>query len=84
MPPFGPQLVHAIKRNFGGLEVRPIKDQNKDDKEDEYLDPVGVFLKKLPGGLDLKPDLSSISPEVGLYAWAFAFPAHSPCAFADR
>ena len=51
MPPFGPQLVHAIKRNFGGLE-------------DKNIDPVEEFLKRLPSGQDRTPDLRNISPEV--------------------
>ena len=47
----GPQLSHAIRRNFGGLE-------------DKNLDPVQEFLRRLPP-IDLPPDLSIIPDEVG-------------------
>ena len=50
-PPTGPQLVHAIKRNFGGL------------KEDD-LDPEQVFWDLLPGDIDRAPDLSNVSEDV--------------------
>ena len=51
MPPTGPQLVHAIKRNFGGLE-------------EIGLDPERMFLEKLPTNIDEPPDLTGIDPEV--------------------
>ena len=51
MPPTGPQLVHAIKRNFGGMK-------------DENLDPEMIFRKMLPTSIDSPPDLSNIDPEV--------------------
>ena len=51
--PTGPQLMHAIKRNFGGL------------KEDN-LDPEEVFWNQLPKSIDNTPDLSNISEEVSL------------------
>ena len=51
MPPTGPQLVHAIKRNFGGLQ-------------DEDLDPEIKFREKLPNNIDESPDLRTIPPEV--------------------
>ena len=51
-PPTWPQLEHDIKRNFGGLE-------SKD------LDPVKVFMDKLPCNRQ-PPDLSSILEEVSI------------------
>ena len=51
MPPTGPQLVHAIKRNFGGLE-------------ESGVDPETVFLSRLRINIDEAPDLSDIEPEV--------------------
>ena len=51
--PTGPQLVHAIKRNFGGL---------KEDK----LDPEKMFWDLLPGDIDHAPDLSNIPDEVSV------------------
>ena len=51
MAPTGPQILHAIKRNFGGLK-------------EENLDPVQEFIAKLPSGLNQPPDLQSIPPEV--------------------
>ena len=51
MPPTGPQLVHAIKRNFGGLQ-------------DENIDPEKKFRDYLPKNIDESPDLKSIPPEV--------------------
>ena len=51
MPPTGPQLVHAIKRNFGGLQ-------------DENIDPEMKFREKLPNNIDESPDLRTIPPEV--------------------
>ena len=51
MPPTGPQLVHAIKRNFGGLE-------------ESGVDPEAVFFKMLPRNIDEAPDLTNIDPEV--------------------
>jgi hypothetical protein len=51
MPPTGPQLVHAIKRNFGGLE-------------ESGVDPETVFLSRLRINIDEAPDLSDIDPEV--------------------
>ena len=53
MPPTGPQLVHAIKRNFGGLQ-------------DENIDPEMKFREKLPNNIDESPDLMSIPPDVSL------------------
>ena len=50
-PPTGPQLVHAIKRNFGGLE-------------DTGLDPERMFLRRLPRNIDEPPDLASIDRKV--------------------
>ena len=51
MPPTGPQLVHAIKRNFGGLK-------------EEDLDPEKVFWDLLPKDVDRPPDLERIQPDV--------------------
>ena len=51
MPLTGPQLVHAIRRNFGGLE----------DKE---VDPERVFRDGLAGNIDEPPDLTHIPPKV--------------------
>ena len=44
-----PQLEHAIRRNFGGLD-------------DKNLDPLEEFKKKIPNRED--PDLTHIPPEV--------------------
>ena len=49
-PPTWPQLEHAIKRNFGGLES-------------EELNPVKIFMDKLPCRRE-PPDLSGIAEEV--------------------
>ena len=49
-PPTWPQLEHAIKRNFGGLES-------------EELDPVKIFTDKLPCHRE-PPDLSGFKEEV--------------------
>ena len=51
MPPTGPQLVHAIKRNFGGLK-------------EEDLDPEEIFWSLLPKDVDCPPDLESLSADV--------------------
>ena len=51
MPLTGPQMEHAIRRNFGGLE-------------DSSLDPVEIFRTKLKGKLNDNPDMSSIAIEV--------------------
>ena len=51
MPLTGPQLVHAIKRNFGGLE-------------ESGVDPEEIFLNHLSRNLDEKADLMTIDPEV--------------------
>ena len=51
MPPTGPQLVHAIKRNFGGLE-------------ETTLDPEQMFFQRLPNNIDEPPDLASIDRKV--------------------
>ena len=50
-PPTGPQLEHAIKRNFGGL-----------DSLNTY-----EFFKNHLGNLDTEPDLSNVSAEVRKY-----------------
>ena len=49
-PPTWPQLEHAIKRNFGGLESTE-------------LDPVKIFMDKLPCRRE-PPDLSGVPEEV--------------------
>ena len=54
MPPTRPQLVHAIKRNFGGLE-------------ESGVDPEKVFFDKLPRNIDQVPDLDNIDPKVSTY-----------------
>ena len=51
MPLTGPQLVHAIRRNFGGLE----------DKE---VDPEKIFFDQLPENIEEAPDLSTVPLEV--------------------
>ena len=51
MPPTGPQLVHAIRRNFGGLE-------------DKKVDPERVFRDGLAGNIDEPPDPTNIPPKV--------------------
>ena len=51
MPLTGPQLLHAIKRNFGGLE-------------DKNLDPVQEFLRRLPSTIDHPPDMRNVPYEV--------------------
>ena len=50
-PPTGPQLEHAIKRNFGGLDS---------------LNTYEIFKNHL-GKLDTEPDLSNASAEVRKY-----------------
>ena len=49
-PPTWPQLEHAIKRNFGGLESTE-------------LDPVKIFMDKLPCRRE-PPDLFGVPEEV--------------------
>ena len=51
MPLTGPQLVHAIRRNFGGIE-------------EENLNPEKIFLSLLPKGTSKPPDLSNIPCDV--------------------
>lgn len=51
MPPTGPQLVHAIKRNFGGLE-------------ESGVDPEGMFFEKLPRNIHESPNMNSFHPDV--------------------
>ena len=51
VPLTGPQLFHAIKRNFGGLE-------------DPDLDPIDEFLVKLPSDIASPPDLTNVPREV--------------------
>ena len=51
MPPTGPQLVHAIKRNFGGLKEKD-------------LDPEEIFWGLLPNDVDRPPDLENIPLDV--------------------
>ena len=51
MPPTGPQLVHAIKRNFGGLR-------------EENLDPEKIFWELLPRDIEEPPDLTNIPHHV--------------------
>ena len=53
-PPTGPQLVHAIKRNFGGL------------KEDR-LDPEEIFWNLLPIDVNKPPDLDTIPRDVNFF-----------------
>ena len=50
-PPTWPQLEHAIRRNFGGLD-------------DENFDPLEEFKKKIPNRED--PDLTHIPPDVSV------------------
>lgn len=45
MPPTGPQLIHAIKRNFGGLE-------------ESGLNTEIIFRQVLVRDIDTPPDLS--------------------------
>lgn len=54
MPITGPQLVHAIRRNFGGLE-------------EEGLNPEDIFRKILPMDIDKPPNLTNILDDVMLY-----------------
>ena len=51
MPPTGPQLVHAIKRNFGGLE-------------ESGVDPERMFFEKLPRNIEESPNMNSFHPDV--------------------
>ena len=51
MPPTGPQLVHAVRRNFGGLK-------------EENLDPEEIFWSLLRKDVDRPPDLESLSADV--------------------
>ena len=46
-PPTGPQLLHAIKRNFGGLEESGLEAEN-------------IFKNKLRGDMDTPPDMSTV------------------------
>ena len=54
MPLTGPQLVHAIRRNFGGLE-------------ESGVDPEKVFFDKLPKDLNKAPDQSTVSLDVSIF-----------------
>ena len=59
MPLTGPQLWHAIKRNFGGLE-------------DPDLDSIREFQDKFPSIIDSPPDLTHVPPEVScVVVWSF-------------
>ena len=60
MPLTGPQLLHAIKRNFGGLE-------------DKNLDPVQEFLRRLPSTIDRPPDMRNVPYEVGMPCESIAY-----------
>jgi hypothetical protein len=51
MPLTGPQLVHAIRRNFGGLE-------------ESGVDPEKIFFKSLPINIEEAPDLTNIDPVI--------------------
>ena len=51
MPLTGPQLVHAIKRNFGGLE-------------ESGVNPEKIFFDKLPKNIHDPPDLTTVDPHV--------------------
>ena len=51
LPLTGPQLLHAINRNFGGLE-------------DKNVEPVQEFVEKLPNTIFNPPDLSNVRVEV--------------------
>ena len=62
--PTWPQLEHAIKRNFGGLES-------------EDWDPLKIFKDKLPRTRE-PPDLSSIKKDVSLYHfWLKSMPINN-------
>ena len=50
----GPQLQHAIKRNFGGLDV-------------DEIDTYGIF-KYYLNTLEQEPDLSNTNDEVSFYS----------------
>ena len=52
MPLSGPQLQHAVKRNFGGLDI-------------DEIDTYKIFKHYLKH-LDHEPDLSTITDEVSL------------------
>ena len=59
MPLTGPQLLHAIKRNFGGLE-------------DPDLDPIREFLLRLPSNIASPPDLTHVPHKVScVVVWSF-------------
>ena len=58
MPLTGPQLVHAIKRNFGGLE-------------ESGVDPEPMFRDRLPGNIDEPPEMISVDSEVSTYSQNF-------------
>ena len=51
-PPTWPQLEHAIRRNFGGLD-------------EATLDPLDEFRRNLPG-IKQPVDLIEVPPEVAL------------------
>ena len=54
MPLTGPQLVHAIKRNFGGLE-------------ESGVNPERIFLDRLSKSMNQPPDMSRVDPNVSMY-----------------
>ena len=56
MLPTGPQLVHAIKRNFGGLE-------------EARLNPEDIFREYLAGNIDEPPDMTSIDSHVKTFTY---------------
>ena len=56
MPPTGPQLAHAIKRNFGGLEQAG-------------LNPEGIFRKYLAVNIDELPYMSNIDSHVKTFTY---------------
>lgn len=64
MSPTGPQILHAIKRNFGGLK-------------EENLDPVQEFIANLPSGLNQPPDLQIIPSDVSSTPRFLCFGSHS-------
>ena len=51
LPPTWPQVEHAIRRNFGGMEL-------------DSFDPLSEFTKRIQMSHD-PPDLSNVPPQVG-------------------
>ena len=56
-PPTVPQLEHAIRRNFGGMEAN------------DKFDPLEEFWSRIHVDARTMPDLTDIPPEVNVFSW---------------